>query len=384
MPVTPPTRRPRLLHLHSTFDLGGKEARAVRLMNAFGDSFAHEIVSAVPDALGAVRQIESHVDFRVCTFPPLAGRLDLGKLRALGAAIREGNYDLVLSYNWGALDGVMANRLFAGRPHVHHEDGFNEDELIRQKTGRVLYRRLALPVVDSLVVPSTVLEHIALDIWRQPQSRVVRIPNGIDTSRFRSQPPSDAIPGFEPLAGEVVVGTLAGLRKVKNLPRLVRAFAIAARLAPVPARLVIVGEGPERDTILATAAEQGVADRVVMPGFLANPASYVGLFDVFALSSDSEQFPISLVEAMAAGLPAVSTDVGDVSAIVADRNRAMIARSFDDEALGRCMARLIGDAGLRAELGEANREKVAREYDEAVMIARYRDLYERAIERGRS
>lgn len=382
MSVTPPSHRPRLLHLHSTFDFGGKEARAVQLMNAFGEAYSHDIVSAVPAAHGAALHIDPRVDHRMLDgFPPLAGPVRVGKLKAIAAAMR-GRYDLVLTYNWGAMDGVMANRILARLPLVHHEDGFNEDEAVSQKPGRVLYRRLALPAADTLVVPSAVLERIALGVWKQPRARVVRIPNGIATARFAATPAADAIPGFVRRDGEVVVGTLAGLRKVKNLPRLVRAFAIATRIAGVPARLIIIGEGPERGVIERTASKAGIADQVVMPGFLARPETFVGLFDVFALSSDSEQFPISLVEAMAAGLPAVATDVGDVSAIVAAGNRPMIARTGDDETLGRLLARMIGDPRLRAELGAANRIRAAAEFDETVMIARYREIYDRAIKAG--
>lgn len=376
----PPSSRPRLLHLHSTFDLGGKEARAVRLMNAFGDAYTHDIVSAVPAAVGAARQIAPHVDARVLQdFPALAGRLTLTKLKAIGAAITRGHYDLVLTYNWGALDGVMANRLFARRPLVHHEDGFNDDEALRQKPARVLYRRLALPSASTLVVPSEVLERIALGPWKQPRDRVVRIPNGIDSALFAAPPPAGSIPGFERREGEVIVGTLAGLRKVKNLPRLVRAFAAATRIVSVPARLIIVGEGPEREAIAAAAADAGIADRVLMPGFLGKPETCVGHFDIFALSSDSEQFPLSLVEAMAAGLPAVATDVGDVRAIVSERNRPLIAPAPDDMVFGRLLARMIGDPLLRAEIGAANRARVVAEYDEAVMVERYRDVYSQAM-----
>ncbi len=97
------------------------------------------------------------------------------------------------------------------------------------------------------------------------------------------------------------------------------------------------------------------------------------------MSSDSEQFPLSLVEAMAAGLPAVATDVGDVRAIVSERNRPMIARVDDDMVFARLLARMIGDPLLRAELGAANRARVVAEYDEAVMVARYREIYARAM-----
>ncbi|MBV7255555.1 glycosyltransferase family 4 protein [Pacificimonas sp. WHA3] len=372
----------RILHLHSTFDLGGKEARAVRLMNAFGSDFAHDIVTAVPGAAAAMDAVEPGIDARLLTdFPALAGKPAPARLKRLARAIDGGGYDLALSYNFGAMDAVLARRLFGRTPLIHHEDGFNEDERDRQKPARVLYRRLALPAVEKLVVPSQVLEGLALGQWRQPRARVQRISNGIDTSRFAAPPAASAIPGHTPRAGEVVVGTLAGLRKIKNLPRLVDAFAVAARLVDVPARLIIVGEGPEKAAIMTRAETAGVADRLIMPGFLADPSRYVGLFDIFALSSDSEQFPISLVEAMAAGLPAASTRVGDIEAIVAKENRPLLARTADAEALGRNLARLIGDAALRRAVGAANLAKVKAEYDEGVMISAYRQLYEAAMAR---
>ena len=121
-----------------------------------------------------------------------------------------------------------------------------------------------------------------------------------------------------------------------------------------------------------------MADRLVMPGFVADPHRYVGLFDIFALSSDSEQFPISLVEAMAAGLPAATTDVGDIREILSEPNRVMIARTADAQALGRSLARLMGDPELRAALGAANRARVEAEYSERAMLSAYRELYGQA------
>ena len=370
-------RQPRILHAHSTFDLGGKEARAVALMNAFGDAYAHDIVSADPAALGAAKLIEPGVAHRLmpAAVPSLEGWPSLKRWRALAAAIS--GYDLLLTYNWGSMDAVMANRLFSRIPHVHHEDGFNQDEVVRQKPKRVIFRRLALAKTQRLVVPSRNLERIARTVWHQPAHRIAYVPNGIDMALFDTPPAPDAIPGFVRTDGEVVVGTLAGLRAVKNLPRLVRAFAAAAR--DLPARLVIVGSGPEEGAIRAEAVAQGIADHVLLPGFLPHPHRYVGLFDIFALSSESEQFPISLVEAMAAGLPAVSTDVGDVRDILAEPNQAYVAKPADEDALARRLAELIGDPTLRATLGAANRARVAAEFDHAEMVATYQAIYEQAM-----
>lgn len=368
-----PDGRPvRILHAHSTFALGGKEARAVRLMNAFGDAAEHVILNAT-DQWGALDAVAPGIALaRADNAPSLTGRPGVARYQKLVRYMR--GFDLILTYNWGAMDAVMARRLFGGPPLVHHEDGFNEDEAAKRKTIRNRFRRLALPAAHRVVVPSERLETIATHEWRQPASRLARIPNGIDLARFQ-QPPGRPIPGLDRREGEVVVGTVAGLRAVKNLPRLVRAFADSA---PVHARLVIVGEGPDRERIQAEAIAAGITDRVVLPGFMADPASWIGHFDVFALSSDSEQQPISLIEAMAAGLPVVSTDVGDVAHMVSDENRFAVG---DEAVLRSALVRFIDDAALRGHVGGANRAKALADFDERDMIARYAGLYGEAIGR---
>ncbi|MDZ3831504.1 MAG: glycosyltransferase family 4 protein [Sphingopyxis sp.] len=368
----------RIVHLHSSFSLGGKEARAVRLMNLMGDRAQHTILSAVPGALGARDAIDPGIDVRFPTdAPSLAGRPSWGRYRALASYIYR--FDLALSYNWGAMDGVMAHRLFWRRrwydmpPNlVHHEDGFNEDESVRRNWKRNLFRRHALGSAGAVVVPSTLLAGIAADEWKVA-NRVHLIRNGIDVAAYAGGP-SVAIPGLERRPGEVVVGTVAGLRKVKDLPRLVRAVAAL----PGHVRLVIVGEGPERDAVAAEAAACGLGDRLVLPGFMAHPARWIGHFDLLALSSRSEQAPIAVIEAMAAGLPVVSPDVGDVAAMVGTANRPFVAR--DEDGFRAALSRLVGDAALRAEIGEENRRVAAKRFDESVMVGDYQKLYARALD----
>ena len=363
----------RLLHLHSSFSLGGKEARAVRLMNLMGPRARHTILSAVPDAMGARDAIDPAIDVEFpADAPPLHGKPGLARYRDLAHYMQQ--FDLVLSYNWGSMDGVMAHRIFAPfrdlPPLIHHEDGFNEDESVRRNWKRNGFRRLALPTAESLVVPSTLLERIAADEWRVRRSVLIR--NGIDVEAYEGKP-SVAIPGLERRDGEVVIGTVAGLRKVKDLPRLVRAVATL----PSNVRLVIVGEGPERSAIAAEADSYGIADRLVMPGFMAEPARWIGHFDLLALSSQSEQAPIAVIEAMAAGLPVVSPDVGDVAEMVAPDNRHFIAA--DEHGFRAALAELTADGDLRARIGAANRRVAAERFDESTMVAAYENLYGRAL-----
>ncbi|HUQ14149.1 MAG TPA: glycosyltransferase, partial [Novosphingobium sp.] len=172
-------------------------------------------------------------------------------------------------------------------------------------------------------------------------------------------------------------GTLAGLRAIKNLPRLVRAFAGL----PEPWQLVILGEGPEREAIRAAALRLDLAHRVHLPGFAADPAKVVGLFDLFALSSDSEQFPISVVEAMAAGLAVASPAVGDIAAMLAPANAPFVTPPGDEAALAGALDRLAADAPLRARIGADNRAKARAEYEEAAMVDRYAGIYARVMRR---
>jgi glycosyltransferase involved in cell wall biosynthesis len=364
----------RILHAHSTFALGGKEARAVALMNAFGGLAEHSILSSMPGQLAARSRIDPGIAVAFPEdAPPLAGRPSLARLFRLSRYSR--GFDLVLTYNWGAFDMVMARHLFGGPPLVHHEDGFNEDEAGGLKPARNLYRRLGLSSAFRLVVPSTVLERIARDVWAQPADRVERIANGIRTREYARTGDEAAIPGLDKGPEEVVIGTLAGLRPVKNLPRLVRAFA-AMKARNV--RLVIAGEGPDSDRIMVEARRLKVEQRVLLPGSL-DPARALAQFDIFALSSESEQFPIAVVEAMAAGLPVAATGVGDIVAMVADDNRPLIVAPDDEAALTAALDTLAERADLRRTIGLANRRKAAAEFDEERMIARYARLYGEAI-----
>lgn len=367
----------RILHAHSTFALGGKEARAVRLMNMFGDAAEHAVLSAMTGHVSARNEIAKgiKVDFP-SDAPPLAGLPGLPRLFRLSRYMRR--FDLVLTYNWGAFDVVMARHLFGGPPLVHHEDGFNEDEIGQLKSRRNLYRRLGLSAAARLVVPSRRLESIAHKAWGQPARKIERIANGIPVERYAAPVAEDVIPRLDRRDGEVIIGTVAGLRGVKNLPRLVRAFAAMNRKN---SRLVIIGEGPESERIAAEARALGVADRVLLPGFLARPWLYIGRFDIFALSSDSEQFPISLIEAMAAGLPAVATAVGDIPAIVSADNCPLIVETEDEAAFAAALDSLAERPDLRHAIGRANREKAIAEYDEKKMIARYRRVYGEALGR---
>ncbi|HEV7288968.1 glycosyltransferase [Sphingomonas sp.] len=367
-----------ILHLHSSFDLGGKEARAVRLMNAFGDRAKHVIVSGVDGALSARDAIAKGIRYEIAQNPPpLTGKPSVARYEAIAKFMAR--FDLVLTYNWGAIDGVMARRVFGKNmpPVIHHEDGFNSDEAFRLNRVRNMYRRIALTAAHGLVVPSHTLESIAYHIWKQPKARIHRISNGIDVAAYGRKPDPRAIPGLKRLPGHVVVGTLAGLRPVKDIPMLVRAVGGMK----TKAQLVIVGEGPDREAIEDTIANMGMEKQVLLAGFLPDPHKYMGLFDIFALSSKSEQQPIAVMEAMAAGLPIASTPVGDVAKMVDPENVATISKDWNPVHLRDRIEVLAAHPDARRTVGKANQMRARALFDEQAMIASYAKLYSEAAGR---
>jgi len=196
------------------------------------------------------------------------------------------------------------------------------------------------------------------------------VPNGVDVARF-SAPLRDTVPGFTRRPNELVVGTVAPLRPEKNVGRLIRVFATLN--STVVARLVVAGEGTERRALERLAGQLGIADRVIFTGQLA-PEAVLGTFDIFALSSDTEQMPNALLEAMAASRAVAAVNVGDVKSIVCEDNRAFIVERDDGPALASAITQLLRDPEKRRALGCKNRERVVTAFSQERMFAAYSEI----------
>lgn len=321
---------------------------------------------ALDDRTDCASRISPHVPISLLPAPVAKeqGPLRLWVIRRVLLALRP--HALVTS-NWGSTDWAAVARTIRGLRHIHTEDGFGPDEAQGQKRRRVLFRRLVLRNSDVVLPSLTLLGH-ARTLWKLPQWRLHYIPNGLDLARFNPDGPRAAldVPGEGPL-----IGTVAKLRPEKNLGRLLRACA----LLPGAWRLAIVGDGPEQPVLETLATELGIATRVRFLGHVEDPAAAYRTFDVFALSSDTEQMPFSVLEAMATGLAVASTDVGDVRAMLGAGQGAFVVAK-EEGALAGALDGLLGDAGLRARLGAANRAKAEADYDEERMFAAYAALIE--------
>jgi L-malate glycosyltransferase len=368
-------RVPHLLHIFSTFAIGGPQTRFATLANRLGAKYRHTIFALDGD-LACVERLDPSLDVKAMAIRlPKGGTLNLANLIRIRHRLAEIRPDVLLTYNWGAIEWVLAERW---RPlvlrHIHLEDGFGPDESPdRQLPRRVLFRRLALGGDVRVVVPSQTLYRVATTIWRLAPRVVQYIPNGIDAERFAVPPDRDLVARLGATAGQLIIGSLGGLRPEKNLARLIRVFA--ALPSGLPARLVIVGEGPAMASLTALTSALGVADRVALMGPIDRPERLLGFFDVFALTSDTEQMPYSIIEAMATGLPIVATDVGDVRDMLAEDSRHLVRPINDETGFTAALTRLLDDGEERKRLGAANRNRVRMQFTIDKMVDAYDALF---------
>lgn len=371
--------KPHLCHVLPAFGTGGPEVRTALVIDASADAFRHTVVSLSGD-LGGRTRIRSAVEFLAAARP--GGRV--GAVRSLAGLLRGLRPDLLLTYGWGGTDGLLAARLCGIRRVVHAEDGFLPDEAARQRPHRLLARRALLRLPARVICPSQTLVRIATRQWWLPPRRIRYIPNGVDAAHFAPGPPGAAEAARRRLgcsAEEVVVGTVGRLGAEKNQGRLLRAFAALA--ARRPAKLLIVGDGPLRGELEGLARRLGLEGRVLFAGQADDPVDFYRAMDIFALSSDTEQMPIVVLEAMGIGLPVIGTDVGDVRGMVAPENRRLVVPPSREEDFAAALIELADDAGARARLGGGNREECVRRYGLEAMIQEYLGLYREALEPAR-
>ncbi|MEM9232905.1 MAG: glycosyltransferase family 4 protein [Pseudomonadota bacterium] len=352
------------LHIFPGFGVGGVQRRFAQLYHALPE-WRHTVVSLSGEfSASSLCGDGARLATRTVNVRRSRG-VSPRNATMLADLIRDIAPDLLCTYNWGSMEAVMGNRTGPRLPHLHFEDGFGPEEANRRFRKRNLVRAMALRGRTLTVVPSRQLEKITKEEWGLPPSRYRYLPNGVDTERFS--------PAAQTESQSSVVGTVAALRAEKNIGRLLR---LASRLGRASS-LTIVGSGPEQALLRSQADALGVEAEFTGP--MEDTAPAYRQFTVFALTSDTEQMPLTVLEAMASGLPVLATDVGDVKAMVSEENRPFVLPPANENQLSTALSVLLNDSDLRARIGAANRQRVLAHYSEAGMITAYGDLFDEMV-----
>jgi len=244
------------------------------------------------------------------------------------------------------------------------------------KLRRWLSRLTRVVVVVSKDVGDVVVKSGAV-----PREKIKIIPNGVDTISFSPSPFRGD--GWSEGVAPVCIGSIGRLASEKNYPLLIRAFAVlekakelkeAGSPRPTP-RLLLIGDGSERGAIEALIREFGLEKQCTLAGMQTDVLPWLHQMDLFCLSSDTEGLSMTLLEACACGLPCVVTDVGGNAEIVADGISGFVVPRGDVNALSVALTRLMADAELRRQMGQAARRIVEEKFSLAAMVEGYEQVY---------
>lgn len=309
--------------------------------------------------------------------------LDPGLLGSTAAFLRSWRPHLVQANGSDTLKySVLARRLAgSGAPLVYRNISI-ASAWLRGPLHRAVNRWLARRV-DRVAAVSPTAARDFVESYRLPDHRVTAIPIGTPVpetvDRTASRRRLVAVLGEDP-SGPVLLHA-GSFTPEKDHDTLVQAFAEVLGAHP-DAILVLVGEGPLRERIAELVLERGLAAQVVLPGATTELSGLLAAADLFVLSSRVEGLPGVLLEAAAAGLPIVSTDVGSVRDAVLDGRTGFVVPSGDAHTLGRALDRLLADPDLRRAQGMAGRAHVQRHFALEGIVDRFEALYHELTERA--
>lgn len=360
-------RRPRLLLLVTLAEVGGAQTYVRQVVEAVHDDFDVTVAAWGPGPLRA--EVESYG----AAFVELRNvRRELGWRDALGLAelvglCRRVRPDIVHANSSKAgILGRLAARL-AGVPirvFTAHGWAFNANTGLR---ARVYLRadRVMRPLTTAVICVSEQerAAGVAAGVCDAEHTEVIR--NAVPLPEQRARP---ARP-------RPVVVSVGRFKQPKDFTTLVRALARVS----TPYRALIVGDGPERDEVADAIRTEELGDRVELAGTRDDVAEVLAEADLFVLSSRSEGMPMSVLEAMAVGLPVVASAVGGVPEVVVDGETGILAPAGDAPALAAALERLLDDASLRGRMGAAGRRRAETTFALSTWQASHRALYSRLL-----
>ena len=371
-----PAAVPLVVHLIYRLDFGGLETLLVDCINHMPpERYRHAVVCLTGYTAFADKITRPGVELYALDKAPGLG---LGIHVKLFKLLRRLRPSVLHTYNFACAE-YAAPAWLAGVPvRVHAEHGRDASDPQGLNRKHNFLRRALVPFIDRYVPVSHDLARWLTNVVGIPAAKSELIMNGVDTVRFA--PGLAAASTLWTGQDVFVIGTVGRLQDVKDQASLIEAFALLVASKPegrARLRLAVVGDGPLRDRLAQKAQALGVADLVWFPGARNDIPELMRSFDLFALSSIAEGTPVTLLEAMACGLPVVATAVGGIPEVVQDGVNGALVPASDPQALAAALGLYAADPDRVAAHGAAARTNIERHYSVAAMVGAYTALYDR-------
>lgn len=346
---------------------GGAFGHVARLSEALA-ARGHRIVIAGPHGHHRGRVAVEIASFDIPQRPSPAAA---GAIRRLARLLADIEPDIVHAHgSQGPAIARLARIRAPAAPLVVSPHNFAFDNYFASRAERLAYRGVEQALAPLASVILCVCEderRLACKLVPRRRTRLVH--NGIDATEWDREPAPGARAAIdEVVAGRgPVLGAVTELHPRKGLPTLLEAMPEVLREHPA-AVAVIAGDGPSRGAIESEVAARGLGDHVALLGHVADPRAVYSRADTLVLPSWSESFPYALLEAMAARLPIVATDVGGVGEAIVDGETGRLAPARDAGALAGAILSLLADPSRSRSLGDAARRRVETLFDLESMV----------------
>ncbi len=372
-------RRIVVAHLIYALRTGGLENILVTLINELpAERFRHVVFCLTTYDEEYRRTQIRRTDCEVIALHKRPGT-DLGMLWRLAGHLRRLKPDVFHSHNLGPMEGQWAAALAGVPRRVHTEHGRDTYDLDGTNWKYNLFRRATRPLIHQYTAVSKDLAKWLVETVGARPERVRQIYTGIDTERFCPGPKlreiEGAPAGFFSDEGTFVIGTVGRLAEVKDQGTLIEAFALLRPQENPRLRLMIVGEGPMRGKLEGLIAQHRLEGRVWLAGNRTDIPQLLRQMDLYALPSTVEGISISILEAMATGLPVVATAVGGNPEIVTAGKTGVLVPVGDAGRLAEAIGGLVADPMRLRGMGAAGREYVVRECELESYYGAYKSAY---------
>jgi sugar transferase (PEP-CTERM/EpsH1 system associated) len=364
---------PLVVHVLYRFEVGGLQTLLAQCINRMpAQHYRHAVICLAGHTTYANLVHRPDVQFHTLDKQP--GQ-SFSSHRALWTLLRRLRPAVLHTYNISTIEYGFTAWL-AGVPlRIHAEHGRDSVEMSGRHRKYNTLRRLLAPFVDTFVPVSADLGAWLRHTVGVPQHKIRMIANGVDTTHFT--PGSEREPGATPT---IWIGTVGRIDRIKNHDGLLDAFALLLAAFPLQQadlRLAIVGDGPLLPALRERVAREAWGHQVWLPGARADVAQIMRSFSVFVLPSLSEGTPVTIMEAMATGLPVVASRVGGVPQLVLDGQTGLLSDPADPHSLAGAIGAYIADPALAGRHGAAGRARVQAHFCVDTMVMQYDTLYGR-------
>jgi len=274
-----------------------------------------------------------------------------------------------------AISAVLAREISGDRAKVLTTLHGTDVTLIGQDKSYLPATRYGIERSDGITAVSQSLKEETRRII-ECDSRIEVIHNFVDTDVYRPSHCSEVVSRYC-REGEKVLLHVSNFRPVKRTDEVVRIFARVAH--EMPARLFLVGDGPELPRAESLAAELGVRDRVELLGQRGEMETLLPCADVLLLPSEQESFGLAALEAMACGVPPAATRVGGLPEVVEDEVSGILEPIGSEERLAERVVALLRNPGAHAAMGEAARRRAVDKFSASIGVSAYEAAYERLL-----